>query len=128
MQANAIQKQTLLSFWSKFGGRKSNGIGYPQEDKLQALIALSELKIPYQIQKPIQERRKDFDKAKKKLHPWRRFGDCFVCANPATTRHHIIQIQNGGINSKKNLVSLCDECHAKIHPWLITAFPLAASQ
>lgn len=37
--------------------------------------------------------------------------------------HHIIQIQHGGRNRKRNLVLLCRECHALVHKGL-TFFPL----
>lgn len=111
-------KATLLDFWKRFGDRRKNGAGFPPEDKLAALIALSRIEIPYHKQQPIEVRREKFNNAKHKLHPWRRFGKCFVCEKPATARHHIVQLQSGGINSKKNIVSLCDECHAEIHPWL----------
>jgi len=47
-------------------------------------------------------------------------GDCFVCHLPAQCRHHIIQIQHGGLNRRDNVVGLCHPCHAVIHPWLST--------
>jgi len=31
---------------------------------------------------------------------------------------HVIQLQNGGQNTNVNLVKICGECHAAIHPWL----------
>lgn len=47
---------------------------------------------------------------------------CEVCAkNPAAARHHIIQLQNGGGNHGNNLLLVCDDCHAAIHPWLAGA-------
>lgn len=33
-------------------------------------------------------------------------------------RHHIVQVQNGGSNNYRNLVIICQHCHASIHPWL----------
>lgn len=45
-------------------------------------------------------------------------GICFVCSLLANVRHHIIQIQHGGGNSHRNIVRLCQACHAVIHPWL----------
>ena len=32
--------------------------------------------------------------------------------------HHIQQLQRGGSNGLVNLITLCDECHARLHPWL----------
>lgn len=45
---------------------------------------------------------------------------CFVCLSEdfKTYRHHAIQIQHGGSNSPRNVVTLCHACHQKIHPWL----------
>lgn len=118
MNGNKEQKTVLVQFWSRFGKKRFNGSGYSKEEKLSALIELSRLQIHYKRQKEPSVRREQFNAAKHKLHPWRRFGSCFACGANATARHHIIQLQNGGINSKKNLVSLCDACHAEIHPWL----------
>ena len=43
---------------------------------------------------------------------------CFVCNQKPYERHHIIQLQNGGTNEKRNIVALCTLCHDNIHPWL----------
>lgn len=45
---------------------------------------------------------------------------CFVCTvtDMRTYRHHVIQVQHGGSNSRRNVVTLCHACHKKIHPWL----------
>lgn len=43
---------------------------------------------------------------------------CFVCQDLASVRHHVIQLQHGGLTVPKNLVPLCNYCHAEIHPWL----------
>ena len=58
--------------------------------------------------------RKQFNKKKKKF-AW---GNCKVCDKPAQLLHHIVQIQNGGHNHRKNLIPLCHDCHAEVHPWL----------
>lgn len=42
---------------------------------------------------------------------------CRVQAGPYH-RHHIIQIQHGGSNYIRNIVGLCEACHADVHPWL----------
>jgi hypothetical protein len=118
MSGPEILKFVLTRFWSRFGDRRKSGVGFEQVDKLRALRELSFVVIPYKAQKILPKRRKQFDESKLKLHPFRRFGICFVCGQPANDRHHIIQLQNGGINSKKNLVSLCCGCHGKIHPWM----------
>jgi 5-methylcytosine-specific restriction endonuclease McrA len=32
--------------------------------------------------------------------------------------HHIIPLNGGGVNIRLNLIPLCFDCHAEIHPWL----------
>lgn len=44
--------------------------------------------------------------------------ECAVCGAPATARHHILQLQNGGPNIPENICGLCDGCHEEIHPWM----------
>lgn len=44
---------------------------------------------------------------------------CFACgARRGCAWHHVIQIQHGGSNYLRNLVSVCEACHLEIHPWL----------
>lgn len=45
---------------------------------------------------------------------------CFACLSAARKVywHHVIQVQNGGGNSRHNLVGICHRCHQTIHPWL----------
>lgn len=43
-------------------------------------------------------------------HPY-----CQYCGSPAEHVHHIIPLIKGGDNRKSNLISLCTECHGKIH-------------
>lgn len=45
---------------------------------------------------------------------------CFACglSGVRLIRHHIVQIQNGGSNHYRNLIEICQHCHARIHPWL----------
>ncbi len=114
------QKALLLEFWKRFGGKPNRAAihNYPTQEKLEVLIEYSRLKIQYDCQIPLKVRRERFNKDKHVIHPFRKFGKCFACGKAARDRHHIIQIQNGGINSKKNLVSLCGECHETIHPEL----------
>lgn len=55
-------------------------------------------------------------KAQRRLHGER----CFSCRTEARKVywHHILQVQNGGSNTPRNLVLLCARCHRDIHPWL----------
>jgi 5-methylcytosine-specific restriction endonuclease McrA len=46
-------------------------------------------------------------------------GQCWACRKrKAAHRHHIIQLQHGGPNKRRNLVGLCIWCHVEVHPWM----------
>lgn len=32
--------------------------------------------------------------------------------------HHLVAVEYGGGDNPENLLTLCDDCHATIHPWL----------
>jgi 5-methylcytosine-specific restriction endonuclease McrA len=52
---------------------------------------------------------------------WKKFMgmSCWVChVAKATCRHHVIQVQHGGGNDDRNIVPLCEGCHAEVHPWM----------
>lgn len=40
---------------------------------------------------------------------------CQYCQKPAEHVHHIIPLAAGGDNRESNLISLCTQCHGKIH-------------
>lgn len=40
---------------------------------------------------------------------------CFVCGGPWHHRHHVLNIQHGGGNSRRNIVPLCKPCHHAVH-------------
>ena len=42
-------------------------------------------------------------------------GKCACCGRPITQYHHIIHRAAGGIDSVKNIIGLCDDCHSEIH-------------
>jgi hypothetical protein len=45
--------------------------------------------------------------------------NCAVCIiNRSTQLHHIIPLMCGGDNDPLNLVPICEECHAVVHPWM----------
>ena len=120
MHANLLQKTSLVEFWDRFGGEKSRGLGFSKEVKIQELQRLADLVTPFKNQKPLRKRRAHFEEVKYDLHRMslQRNARCWCCGSKAECRHHIIQLQHGGLNSRKNLVSLCFTCHAEIHPWL----------
>lgn len=61
--------------------------------------------------------------------PRGRASQCFTCYNHDRPRnwHHIVQLQHGGSNDSNNLVSLCELCHSRIHPWLAEPSPARLS-
>ena len=44
--------------------------------------------------------------------------ECFVCGGAGEHRHHIVQLQFGGLNIRQNVVWLCAFHHADVHPWM----------
>lgn len=42
-------------------------------------------------------------------------GTCCNCGAPATQVHHVVPEALGGFDILTNLVSLCDDCHGKVH-------------
>lgn len=114
MQANKRQKEILLGFWNKFGRAQKGWCEFSAEDKLSSLIDLSNIKIQFNKQQSLEIRRSKFADCIRMKH----YKKCFVCEEPKQARHHIILLRNGGVNSKKNVVPICNNCHKKIHPWM----------
>jgi HNH endonuclease len=107
-------KRVLLLFWRHFKAART------VEMRIQLLRELAEVVRYKPVPKTLDLHRRKFDKKKHRLA--RLTGkDCAVCMSPANVRHHIVQLQNGGINHRKNLVLLCNRCHAEVHPWLKSA-------
>lgn len=46
---------------------------------------------------------------------------CQGCASKASIKdvHHIIPCERGGASVLSNLITLCQECHGQIHPWIL---------
>ena len=110
-------KILLTSFWDSMGGRKNNGEKESYNKKLLLLQDFSKKEIIRKNDYSKKNRIK-FENVKLHRHSLKSHKKCFVCQNTAELRHHIILIKNGGTNCKKNLLSLCNKCHNKIHPWL----------
>lgn len=106
---HTIKATAMSMFWSRFRSLKTI------EGKLALLRAMAEIKIGNPV--PYQVRRRHRTSWK------RRKWNCQVCGNKACHIHHIIQVQNGGRNKKKNLIELCEFCHASIHPWMEVKIP-----
>lgn len=43
---------------------------------------------------------------------------CRNCRRRGWTVHHVTPVSSGGSHRPGNLRTLCDDCHAEIHPWL----------
>lgn len=114
-------KRLLEGFWLKYGisGHKSKStLPGKRYSALKDLKKLAETKIHYKHKMPLAHYRQAFNEVKFKRHNLYTHYACFVCDYPGDVRHHIISLKNGGINSKRNLVTLCSKCHAEVHPWL----------
>lgn len=99
--------------------RQKIGYSYKPERSdyvMKWLKYYSEIRIDYKGGMTIAEVRDKFTAQKRAKRLFR--ARCMTCGVPCECRHHVIQIQNGGRNEKKNLVPLCDGCHGQIHPWL----------
>lgn len=60
-----------------------------------------------------------FRKVKRLRMVSRLVGPCWACRSfEALVSHHVIQLQHGGNNDVRNIVLICEWCHAAIHPWL----------
>lgn len=112
------QKHILEKFWEDYAlyGQRRWDMPSPRgkEEVLKRLITLSRYVCDYPDKIIHRKNRQNFDSLKK-THKWEY---CFACGGNAQIRHHIILIKHGGSNSGKNIVRLCKECHAEIHPWL----------
>lgn len=108
-------KDRLKEFWLYFDNNHVDGGNKTRIEKLQVLQYYASMVFIYKS--PALNRWK-FQKIKHKRHNLKFYKNCFICKNKADVRHHIICLKNGGINSKKNLVSLCNKCHSDIHKWL----------
>jgi hypothetical protein len=116
-----IYKQLLREFWFEVSGRgykKTLCHHVDEKVKLDKLIEFS--KYYHGNGSAKRELREEFNRIKFVVKSVRITpnSECFVCRGKAECRHHIIQLQNGGINLKENIVHLCNKCHSDIHPWL----------
>lgn len=119
--AAKVHRVVTTEFWKEFGkdGHKINRSSKPKAQTLSRLQDIGELIVLRQYT-PTKDRvkRAKFDHVKVSRHKFETHSQCFACGRRATVRHHIVWIRNGGLNSKRNLISLCADCHAEIHPWL----------
>ena len=99
--------------------KKTNRVAYRNvetERKLDLLREYAERRYTFKHGASLKTKRTKFIQAKRHKRLFKR--PCFVCAQKTTVRHHIIQLQHGGGNGRRNVIPLCSPCHAAIHPWL----------
>lgn len=114
-----LQREYLHMFWETCGRGSKQPISRLKKGKtIETLVLLSETVISKRVSLSTQVARKKFERVKRYRHSLSSHPICFACRGVGEVRHHIIQIQHGGLNSKKNLVTLCKGCHAEVHPWL----------
>jgi len=88
-----------------------------EEYTMSMLKLYSEIVIDYKERKKLAVAKRE--KWHKQIQHDRLFArPCFACGSSCDHRHHIIQLQNGGDNHKRNVVPICLPCHTKIHPWM----------
>lgn len=85
---------------------------------MNELLRLAEIIYYPRYGKSLHKARKDWEKKKNTRKRFLNYVSCFVCGAPHQCRHHIILLKNGGSNGKRNVIPLCNSCHAEIHPWL----------
>lgn len=122
---NVLQIHRLYTekFWTDYGQTRKavKYKSYSRKSKtetIEALKLLGEVKLVYKNGTKPEKMRKLWDKRKITRKKFTGFTYCFACRDTAQCRHHIIWIKNGGRNIRKNIVALCNDCHAEIHTWL----------
>lgn len=111
----------IKQFWLEFGadGNKTYRSPKSKQQTLDRLKDMGDMIVFRNNDTPKNKiARKKFDWVKAARHSLKSHRMCFACGAKADVRHHIIWLKHGGLNSKRNLISLCNPCHAYIHPWL----------
>jgi hypothetical protein len=103
MNAWEVELLHLERFWRRVGDGA---------DRLEMLQRFAEVKV---------ERPRKWDRLKVREYEQGLTAEsCWCCysRDRRTYWHHVIQVQHGGSNNPHNLVSLCNDCHRRVHPWL----------
>lgn len=114
----------LTEFWVLLGGKKNDGFDHPEQKKITLLATMSMIRLGKVPNDERREKRKDFFERRNEVHSLQQYPNCFCCGMRNVTRHHIIQLKNGGPNTGRNIVSICPKCDKKVHPWLAELTPM----
>jgi len=110
-------KELIKYFWDGFGGKKTKGKKYSRELKEEIVKLFSKI-ILIKNDHDIGSKRRYFSANKYDIHNMEYYDNCFICLEKGDVRHHLIQLGQGGSNDKRNIITLCNSCHIKIHPWM----------
>lgn len=119
---NCIAGELLDEFWTDWECKIS------QEGRLALLVDMANKFRGRVGAKNLLRRRKQYEALKKQLSPPRKTDCATKCGRHAELRHHIIPLSMGGSNRRKNLIAICGNCHAIIHPWLAAKLPRKKSE
>lgn len=98
--------------------RARKNVGESKGARLSLLKHFAALVITRDVDGTRAERRERHERGSTKPQEWKE-GVCWACRLwRVLVRHHVIQLQHGGTNWNLNIETICDECHAEVHPWL----------
>jgi hypothetical protein len=108
----------LVDFWSsaKIGSFNGHDTKTTRLELLRQMAAVCVKPVGWVA---LKKKRRSFDGVKNSKFPILN-NLCWCCEHrPASIRHHLIQLQNGGpVTTANNILYLCEHCHAEVHPWL----------
>ena len=112
--------RALEGFWKRWRGKRKRRKGRAVSAAIWRRRLLIECGKKNFLRSPDYERlvyyRKRFDELGPKAIRSSSGACCAACGRLADIRHHIITLHHGGDNRSKNIVALCNTCHAIVHP------------
>ena len=114
---NVQDNKNQKDFHHNLARFKSSIYYLSKETKIEKLIDMTSREIWDFQHVDFQKRRGLHDKFKSNY--FARWIKCFVCRiNKVENIHHVVMLKNGGSNDEANLIGICKDCHAEIHPWM----------
>lgn len=115
-----VVRQVLRLLWDEWQKQPSSA------DRLALLASMANGFRARVSKQRLRQMRATFDGHK---HQFDVRGDCAIdCGRRAEVRHHIVPLTHGGGNGRHNLIAICKNCHAVIHPWLPVTLPNEMSE